>query len=311
MKKVRGYLAVLLVAAVLLCGCAPVSGSISGSRERPKYTIGVALKAANSPYWMDMQTGMQKAAADYDVDLTLVYPSDESQTEEQKQLIKDLLDSDIDLLLAAPCNSFRASWISDAAKEKGIIFLTVDDRAVNSKIPYIGSDNKQIGRDAGTYFNETLPVNASIYVVLGPYEQMSCQERLYGIRSMLSASIKLEHIEYTDMTEEAAYHCIMNAKEPMDGVFCHNIIAAQGVIAALQERGWKAKIITVDTAEDAMRVLNQKKIDAFFEQDGYKIGYQAIKTAVETLENGELPENVLFSSRLITEENKDKYKEEE
>ena len=307
MKKVSSCLmvAVLLLTTVLLCGCSSFR-DISGSRKRPQYSIGVALKAANSPYWMDMQTGMQKAAADYDVDLTLVYPSDESQTEEQNQLIKDLLDSDIDLLLAAPCDCFGASWIAKTAEEKNIPFLSVDDRAVNSKVPYIGSDNKRIGRDAGEYFNETLPEGSSVYVVLGPYNQMSCQERLYGIRSTLSDSIALEHVEYTDMTEKDAYRCIMQAKEPIDGVFCHNIIAAQGVIAALQERGWDAEIITVDTKEDAMRVLNQKKIDAFFEQDGYKIGYQAIKTAFETLQNGELPEgNVLFRSKLITNANQE------
>lgn len=296
MKKIYIKLFVLLMLGTLMTGCR----DIDITRSRPDYSIGVVFKANNSPYWIEMESGMEKAAADYQVDLKLLYPSGESETWEQERLVTDLLNSDIDLLMVSPCNCFRTEWIVNAAKEKGIIFQTIDDHAMTTGVPHIGSDNRQIGQDAAQYFAETLPEGASILLLLGPDDQMSSMDRLNGIQSNLSRSMRVQKVVFTNMTEETAYQAVLESTEKIDGVFCHNIVLARGAIAALEEKGWDAQIISVDTGEDAKRVLQQGKVDAIFQQNGYEIGYEAIKNAVEALEKDILPKNISFQSELLT-----------
>ena len=296
--KQKRVIIVCLLLGLFLCGCE----EISTIRQQPSYSIGVVLKANNSPYWMDMQAGMEHAASVYGADLTLLYPSGEQESDEQNKLINDLLESDIDLLMVSPCDCYDTMWMVEKAEEQDIVMLTVDDRSVYVDIPYIGSDNEEIGRNAADYFAKKLPEGGSLFVLLGPEKQMSSQDRLYGLRSNLTSDLRIQEVVYTEMTEISAYRAIMNLEEPIDGVFCQNVVLAQGAVAALEEKHWDAQMVTVDTTEDASQVMKRGRIDAVLQQDGYKIGYQAVRIAVETIQTGETPQDVLFTSELITKE---------
>ena len=69
--------------------------------------------------------------------------------------------------------------------------------------------------------------------------------------------------------------------------------------------GCQAEIIAVDTQADAYQILEDGTMDALLSQDGYTIGYEAIAAAVHTLETGELPEDKLFASELLTSPGKE------
>ena len=296
MKRNWIRVTVVVLAGCLLYGC----GTIEMKRNAPENSIGVVLKAINSPYWLDVETGMEQAAVELGIDLNLVYPSGEQEVREQKDLVDDMLNSDVDLLMVAPCDCYDTNWIADKAEDQGIVLLTVDDRAMDVNIPFIGSDNKLIGKLTAEYFNQTLPEGSSIYVLLGPENQMSNIDRLWGIENGLDPSFHIQQVTYTELTEDNGYQAVKQAEEKIDGLFCQNVVASSGAVAALEEKGWNAQVITVDTGEDAYQVLKSGMIDAFLRQDGYEIGYNAIKIAAETLDSGELPEDTFFESELIT-----------
>lgn len=74
-QRIAGALALL---ALFLSGC----GSIEMHRDQPAYSVGVVLKAGNSPYWRDMASGIEQAAADHGIDMTLLYPKGEQEEAE-------------------------------------------------------------------------------------------------------------------------------------------------------------------------------------------------------------------------------------
>lgn len=283
---------------LLLCGC----DTLEMERDRPEYTISVVLKALNSHYWLDMRSGMEQAAKELGIDLVLLYPSGELENQEQQDLISDALNSGTDLLLFAPCDSYDTRWIVETAAEKQIPLLTVDTRALDADLPYIGSDNEQIGALAAQYFSAHLPEGGAIVIMAGSDHQASHLDRIDSLRRHLDASVHIAAIIYTDMSQTSGYNSMKQmAGQAVDGVFCANAVIGLGVATGVAETGRDVQIIAVDTQVDSVQALRNGTMNALLSQDGYEIGYQAILTAVDTLQSGVLPEDVLFSSELLTE----------
>lgn len=128
---------------LLLCGCS----SIEMHKEQPEYSVGVVMKALYSPYWLDMKSGVEQAVADYGVDLILLYPKGEQE-----------------------------------AKKRDVQLLTVDTRAMDTDLPYIGSDNYLFGKIVAQYLNEQLGEDASLFMLFGPENQSSIIERYQAIK---------------------------------------------------------------------------------------------------------------------------------
>lgn len=298
MKKGWKVLMIVLAVGSLLSGCAYTT--VSMRREEPRYSIGVVTKADNSPYWLNLESGVREAAEELNVDITFLYPSGEEEAEEQKKIINDLLDSEPDALLIAPCNCRDTRWVAERAAEKDILLMNIDDHSADIKLPYAGSDHVQIGKDAAGYFKELLPEGGNICMLLGPAYQMSCQDRMRGFVDYLDKSFTIAGIKFTNMTQKSGYQAVMSMEAKPAGIFCQNIVVAQGAIIALQEKGWDAKIIIVDTLEDGELVMKRGNIDGVMVQDGYFIGYQAIMSAVEGLQNGGEIEDVRIASGILT-----------
>lgn len=278
-------------------GCTP----LRTERDRPDYTVSVVLKALDSNYWLDMRSGMEQAAKTLGIDLVLLYPSSELENEEQQDLIADALESETDLLLFAPCDSYDTKWIVERAQTKEIPVLTVDTRALDSDLPYIGSDNTQIGALVGNYFSGCLQDGAAVVVMAGSDNQASHKDRITSLRCHMDPSIPIIEIFHTDMTQIDSYNNIktMNGRK-FDGVFCANAAIGLGAATGMMEMGREVPVIMVGTPMEAYQMLKDGTVSAVLSQDGYEIGYQAIAAAVETLDSGELPDDILFPSKLLT-----------
>lgn len=291
-----------LLFVCLLCGC----HTIEIHRARPEYTVTVVLKALGSHYWLDMRSGMQQAAKELGIDLILLSPSGELENQEQQDFIADALQADTDILLFAPCDSYDTKWVVEAAAAKQIPVLTVDTRSLDADLPYIGSDNAQIGALAAEYLSSTLPDGGAVVIMAGSQQQASHIDRIDALRRCLDSRTQIAEIFYTDMTQTSGYNTIKKmAGQDFDAVFCANAVIGQGVAAGLLEMGCQAEIIAVDTQADAYQILEDGTMDALLSQDGYTIGYEAVAAAVHTLETGELPEDKLFASELLTSPGKE------
>lgn len=298
MRGWRIRIAALMAAAgCMLCGCS----NLQAERQRPEYTVCVVLKALNSHYWMDMRSGMEQAADKANIDLTLLYPESEEENKAQQDLIADALKSEPDLLMVAACDSLDTNWYVREAEERGVQLLMVDTGAIDSNVPYIGTDNQSVGRMAAEYLSKTLPKGASIVIMTGSRRQKSHIDRISAFQKNLDPSFRIEEIFYTDLSQYAGYNNIKSMGDrPFDAVFCGNAVVGLGVATAVVEMEREVQIIAMDTQDDALQALEDGTMTAFISQDGYTIGYQAIETAVAALESGEKPEDVLFDSELLT-----------
>ena len=58
--------ALLLMTVILCCGC---SNHSSWQKAKDRYVVGVVTKSNTSEYWMSVNSGMEAAAAKYDMDV--------------------------------------------------------------------------------------------------------------------------------------------------------------------------------------------------------------------------------------------------
>ena len=299
MIRNRNRLLACALLCLLLCGC----GGVSYTQRTPTYTVGVVLKAMNSQHWMEMRSGMEQAATDNNIDLKLLYPSAENREDEQDDLIRDTMNSGIDLLMVAPCNSYHTRWFVAEAEQSGLPVLTVDTQAFDSDLPYIGADNTAIGRMAAQHLSDVLPEGASVAIISGASNQSSHNERIQAFRDTLRADLSVSSIQYTDSEFSQGYECAKNlAETPVRGIFCTSAVLGLGAAAVQPKNAARPLIVAVDTQADAMQAVQDGTIDALITQSGYDIGYRAIETALVTLRTKKMPDDVLLSGELLTKE---------
>lgn len=298
----RKVIAVWLLPLVLLCACSP----IHMEEKLAEHTIGVVLKAMNSQHWLEIRSGMEQAAVDCNAELLLLYPENEEAVEEQDALIQSLIDRDVDALLVAPCDSYHTAWFCEQAKAQSMLCLTVDTKAYDSDLPYVGADNAEIGRIAAEYIAENVQQPCYVGVIAGPSRQSSHIDRLTGFENQLCEVWPAEMIavEHTDsrFAQGLKQAELFLQRADCGALFCTNAVTGLAAAQAQAQMQTDALIVAVDTQDDALYAVRDGSIDALITQSGYDIGYQAVCTAVDALVEQTEPEDRLLSSQLLTQD---------
>lgn len=298
----KNALVTFLLLPFLLCACT----SIHIEQPQPSYTVGVALKAMNSQHWQEIRSGMEEAAAKSNVQLLLLYPKQEEATLEQEELISALMDSEIDALIVAPCDSYHTAWFVEEAQDKGIVSMAVDTRAYDSALPYVGADNTKIGQLAATFLSQNLHPDSNIGVISGSSSQSPHRERISGFSEQLEQTLPQAGIDirYTDSSYvQGLEQSQIFLQANYEALFCTNAVTGLAAAQMQTQLNSNAFIVAVDTQDDALYAVMDGSIDALITQSGYEIGYQAILSIVTSLKTGQPPEDVLIPSQLLTQDN--------
>ena len=73
---------------ILCCGC---SNHSSWQKAKDRYVVGVVTKSNTSEYWMSVNSGMEAAAAKYDMDVITLAPDSELDREVQEKQVEKLI----------------------------------------------------------------------------------------------------------------------------------------------------------------------------------------------------------------------------
>jgi len=304
-KRIALLMGMLLVALISGSGCA----QSTMIEEDTRFSIGVVLKAADREHWQGIRSGMENAAKEQNVTLTLLYPQDEWAEDEQRVMIQDLLESDIDAMIVSPCNSTDTGWFVDLAQEKNIALFTADTRSLDRVIPYIGIDNEEVGRLAARYLHTHLPAGAKIALLAGADKQGQTLDRIASFKAelgFLESELQVTVVKEIKRFSDALHETKQLLGEGISGIFCCSAVMGLGAAAAEQELGLDDDlcIVTIDSQTDAIKAVQRGTVDALITQSGYEVGEIAVKTVVKYLEGGSL-DNVYIPCEVLTGNNID------
>ena len=299
----------ILVAVIGVCslsGC----GSSAKKTEEEQVTIGVVTKSKSSEYWLSVCDGMKDAAEKYHADVVILSPDSETEEEVQKNMIRDLLKTDIQAMAVSHIDSYEFEDYLNFEREKGISLYACDTPIEDSEIPYIGIDNEKLGYELGEQLAKALDHKGKIGVIAGDFKQAGHRMRVAGFEKYMEKepgiTIEMVRNGYSNMRVSQKDVDEILVKYPdLNGIMATSAVTALGLSEATEGR--EISIVSVDAQEDALKAVQDGRIVALGAQSGYQIGYETIRYIVKDLEGEGTGENEILDSQVLTEENIDTY----
>lgn len=306
MRKRKMIAALWLAAAVfMMSGC---GAAAEPKADNEDYTIGVVTKSKSSEYWMTVCSGMEKAAKDFGVSVTIVSPDTESEDDIQKKMIQDLLDKGVDALAVSPIQSYDSGSYVSQAREAGIPVVAYDTRIADQEVPYIGIDNEKAGRDLACYMAERLGNHGKVGIISGDLNQSAHKDRLLGFRGYIEDRTQIEvafqESGYGNLQmSEREISRLMEENPGIDGIFATSAVTALGIMEYMQTR--PVEIVTVDAQADAIEAVKNDGISALAAQSGYEIGYETIRYLVDLKNGKDREQEQIIEVEIVTKKNVD------
>lgn len=274
--------------------------------------ITLILKNQYDAYWKNIQLGAETAAREFNVNLDIAAPEDESDTIGQANLINEAVDRKVDALLLAPCSFNDLVKPVENAVDKGILVLTLDSRINTDKISCsIVTENLSAGKSAGDKLVKLVGENSVVAVISFPKKTGSNElERYRGIRYIteIFSGIQVingrEDIKDSNEAELATKELLLNNKK-ISAVVTLNYEASIGAARAIEKLGLKGKIkmVAFDGDPEEIEYMESGTIQSVVIQSPFIMGYLGVKNAVLKLQGENIPKYIESGFNVIDKEN--------
>lgn len=305
---------ILLISILLLSGCGQQQPEI---KQEQKSVVAI-VKAMDSLHWLSVQDGMKKAASEYNIDLTILWPESEDDAEVQTGILEDAISSKPDVIAIAPCDSEGILQYVPKIYENGIQLFYMDEEAADSAdIPYIGSDNYYAGEMAGEALAKAVSDGTQVAVIAGSQKQTAHSKRANGFRNYMEHKTSLQFLKICEVPDctmsggRAAMRQLLEQYPEIQGVFCSSAMMVMGAMEECRaERRKDIRLVGMDTQSDALAAVQNGDILAMVSQNGYEIGYRTISTIVQRLNGEEISKTTYVGNELITQSNAGRFLKE-
>ncbi|MGH8680076.1 MAG: substrate-binding domain-containing protein [Burkholderiales bacterium] len=233
MKRLFAVLAALAVAAPW----APAVGQ--------KTTIGVSLPQDDNPFYIAMLKGIRARAAELGWDV--VYVSSQEDKAKQINGVQDLIARGVKGILISPIDATGVNAAYDAAAAARIPIVSV---ARGSSSPnqtlHVAMDEKQIGRDIGTWITASAGGKGKVAFIAGPPGAPTFKNLTDGVKeSFAKGGLQVVFEQYGALTRERGLKLAedaLTANPDLVAIYAANDDVALGAAQAVQAAGKKGKV---------------------------------------------------------------------
>lgn len=306
MKKKSIFFAGLLSVAMLLGACgSDESSSQSGDSAAPKDDskpyIAIVSKGFQHQFWQSVKKGAEKAAKEYDVNITFEGPESETQVDKQIEMLRAALDKKPAAIGFAALDSKASNSLLEEAKSKDIPVVAFDS-GVESDIPVAtaSTDNKAAAALAADKMAELIGKKGKIALIVQDQTSLTGKGRRDGFKEQIEKNypdIKIVDIQYGDgdhLKSTDLAKAIMQAHPDLKGIFGANEGSAIGVVNAVQEMNKVGKVVVVgfDSGKLQLDAIRNGVEAGAVTQNPEGIGYETVKAAVDTLNGKTVQKNI-------------------
>lgn len=296
----RKFLALASVAALSL-GLAACDTAVEAPAANGKTYIAIVSKGFQHQFWQSVKQGAEKAAKEFDVEISFEGPDKETNVQQQMDQLNNAMAKNPQALALAALDSKAAEGVLQDAKSKNIPVIAFDS-GVDSDIPVAtaSTDNKAAAAEAAKHMAELLGNKGEIAIIGHSQTATSGTDRRDGFVDYLKANapdIKIVDIQYADGDQAKstdAAKAIMTAYPNLAGMYGTNEGAAIGVVNAVKETGKTGKLTIVgfDSGKAQMDAIKEGLMAGAVTQNPVGIGYETVKAAVAAIK-GEKVEKVI------------------
>lgn len=313
---IPGFIATLLCCLTLgflVAGCNS-SSSDSASDETEPLRIAVIPKGTSHEFWKSVHFGAVKAAEEIgNVEIEWHGPVVESDTGSQIEVVKNMITLGVDGIVLAPNQKGGLVAAVEESIGEGIPVVIFDSGLDEGPeiVSYVATDNYKGGQMAGEAMAKAVGEGDVILLRYLPGSE-STERREEGFLDALKEYPKINVVS----SDQYAGDNATGAKDKVDqllqlhgntlaGIFAVCEPNANGTLEALKNAGLagKVKFIAFDPSDSLIEALKDGSCHGIVLQDPVQMGYQSVKTLVESLNGKQAEPFISTGEYLATPEN--------
>jgi len=304
--KIIYALLALVFAIGMMTGCAPAATPAPAQTEAAaqpaaKPYIPVISKGFQHQFWQAVKLGAEKAAVDYNVDITFEGPETEAMVDKQVEMFQTALDKKPSAICLAALDTKALIPLLEKAKAAGIPVIGFDS-GVDSDIPVTtaATDNIAAAAMAADKMAELIGSEGEVAVIVHDQTSRTGIDRRDGFLNRMKEkypNIVVVDVQYgggdqlksTDLAK-----AIIQAHPNLKGFFGANEGSIIGVLNAVKELGKEGSIVVIgyDSGQQQMDAVRAGVAAGSITQDPIGIGYKCVEAAVKALNGETLPPTI-------------------
>ena len=279
------------------------------SFAQDSFTFAVVPKAMNNPFFDLTRDGCEARAKELgNVTCTYIGPI-EHEAATQAQIIEDLITQGVDGLAISVSDIAAATTVIDRAVEAGIVVITFDSDAPDSKrSAYVGTDNKQFGTALGELLLQVKPEGGTYGMISGGAAAPNLALRVDGVREALAGSAWTEVPGSPTFSNDDIALAVQQMGDLKTANPDIGAIVPVGGWPMFAPDGWKnfvdgfkaevdskaLALVVADTLPQQLELLKEGYAHGLVGQRPYEMGQVAMDTLL-ALKNGETVEDIIYT----------------
>ena len=268
--------------------------------------IAVVVKSTKNGFWTSVKRGMDAAVADLNeklgykgddkIKLTFEGPSDETDVDNQINIIDAVLGENPDVLCLSAIDMDSCQAQLEAAEENGIPVIVLDSgvKAGNVNATCV-VDNYQAGVQAAEKLADAIGGSGKIAVMAHVESAQNCQEREQGFTETIAEKYPdIEIVNISHQNEETSVsemaESVLKLFPDVKGYFCTNGNVAGDVLDAISASGKEVAVVGIDAGKKQKDAIKSGKEVGVLVQNAYGMGYATVVAAARAalgMENNE------------------------
>lgn len=268
--------------------------------------IAVVVKSTKNGFWTSVKRGMDTAVADLNeklgykgddkIKLTFEGPSDETDVDNQINIIDAVLGENPDVLCLSAIDMDSCQAQLEAAEENGIPVIVLDSgvKAGNVNATCV-VDNYQAGVQAAEKLADAIGGSGKIAVMAHVESAQNCQEREQGFTETIAEKYPdIEIVNISHQNEETSVsemaESVLKLFPDVKGYFCTNGNVAGDVLDAISASGKEVAVVGIDAGKKQKDAIKSGKEVGVLVQNAYGMGYATVVAAARAalgMENNE------------------------
>jgi len=304
----------------LKLGAAALAALVAAAPAHAEGEYGILMKTLANPFWGAMGEGVEAGAQEAGVEYFMQAVESDQAAESQLNVCNTMLERSPVAMITAAINSTNLLPCLSRAQDEGIAVVDLDGnldpailQAEGIDITFsIGSDNVLAGAQGAEYMVEQLGADATgpVLVIEGLSGNITGEKRASGFADRLAElapGLEIVASLPGDWDRGKAANItndILTRNPDLMGIFAANDGMALGAVESVfaAGKGGEVVIIGVDGNSDAVKSISDGRLTASVAQLPYLVGKQAVENVKVAVEGGDVPDQIIVPTLVLTKE---------
>lgn len=311
MKKLVAVLLAVGMVAVFMSACTqtPQTGK--------KLKIVWLNPLQNYIGYVNQEAATKEAAADYGVELiSLGVPTADGIVEKNAQLLEDAIAMKPDAILCVPFNLAMNPGLEKALKAGIPIIASGSDPGEKLRSVYVGYNYQTFGIAAADMMNKAFNGKANVFIMMSQFDAPNQVESRKAFEEKIKSYPGIKVIGFDKDNADLAqamtiYDAFFRANPTLDTVWQTEGVGGVAAVKVAKEQNRKINVIEVDDGKEKLDNIRSGDVYATLAQNFYRMGYESLRAAVETINKEKDVPKVIDTGILVVDKNNvDTYEQE-